>query len=155
MQSKDMPTFTEKTGCDIYASRREKHWIENIDLGYEERPIPNFYRLAGKSAKVTRTVKDGDIITLEKELEVQVVGTLGHSIDELSFVIGENAFIGDSIPVKGDISIYINKVKTLNSMNKIAQLPSVTTFYPAWDTVYKSDFFVESCNCDKIKVNLE
>ena len=135
--------FQEKTGCDIYASRREKRWIENIDLEYEERPIPNFYRLAGKSAKVTRTVKDGDIITLEKNVEVQVVGTPGHSIDELSFVIGENAFIGDSIPVKGDIPIYTNKVKTLNSMNKITQLPSVTTFYPAWDTVYNKSEVIE------------
>lgn len=135
--------FSKKEGCDVYASRREKCWIENIDLEYEERPIPNFYQLAGKSAKVTKKVKDGDIITIGKNVAVQVVGTSGHSIDEISFVIGENVFIGDSIPVKGDIPIYINKVKTLNSMNKITQLPNVTAFYPAWDTVYNRSEVLE------------
>ena len=42
--------------------------------------------------------------------------------------------IGDSIPVKGDIPIYVDKAETLNSMNKIIQLPKVTNFYPVWDT---------------------
>ena len=135
--------FQEKVGCEIYASEKEKRWIENIDLEFSERPIPNFYHLAGKSAKVTRTVKDGDIVTLEKDIEVQIVGTPGHSIDEISFVIGENVFIGDSIPVKRDIPIYIDPVETLNSMNKIIQLPDVTTFFPAWDTIYNKNEVTE------------
>lgn len=135
--------FQEKVGCDIYASEKEKRWIEDIDLEFAERPIPNFYHLAGKSAKVNKTVKDGDIVTLEKDIEVQVVGTPGHSVDEISFVIGENVFIGDAIPVKGDIPIYVDPVATLNSMSKILQLPNVATFYPAWDVTYNKNEVAE------------
>lgn len=33
----------EHTGCIIYASEGEKRWIEDIDLAFQERPIPNLY----------------------------------------------------------------------------------------------------------------
>lgn len=32
--------FQEHTDCRIYASAGEKRWIENIDLQFQERPIP-------------------------------------------------------------------------------------------------------------------
>ena len=44
--------FREKYGSRIYASEGERAWIENIDLQFKERPIPNFYNLAGKSTIV-------------------------------------------------------------------------------------------------------
>lgn len=128
--------FQEKTGCNIYASEGEKRWIEDIDLEFKERPIPNFYGLAGKSSKVNQIVKDGDRIILEENLEIQVIATPGHSVDEVSYIVGDNAFIGDSVPIKGDIPIYIDKTKTIESMRKILKLLKVKTFYPAWDITY-------------------
>lgn len=62
--------FREHTGCKIYASKGERAWIENIDQQYQERPIPNFYKLAGKSTKVDMTVQDGDWIPLEDNLNI-------------------------------------------------------------------------------------
>ena len=53
--------FREKYGTKIYASEGERAWIEDIDLQFAWRPIPNFYRLAGKSTPVDHVVKDGDI----------------------------------------------------------------------------------------------
>lgn len=49
----------EKYGTKVFASRGERVWIENIDLQFAERPIPNFYGLAGKSTPVDHVVKDG------------------------------------------------------------------------------------------------
>lgn len=46
--------FQEKAGCDVYANRREKRWIENIDLEYEERPIPNFYHPTQSQIKTSK-----------------------------------------------------------------------------------------------------
>ena len=43
--------FRENVGCEIYAGREERRWIEDIDLQFSERPIPNFYILAGRSTK--------------------------------------------------------------------------------------------------------
>ena len=57
-----------------------------------KRPIPNFYSLAGKSSRVDVVVQDGDIINLEEGLSLDV-----------------NMFIGDAIPVRGDIPIIINE----------------------------------------------
>ena len=101
--------FQEKVGCDIYAAKGEQRWVENIDLEFQERPIPNFYKLAGKSAKVTDVVTDRERIALDETFDVQVIATPGHSVDEMSYVIGDAAFIGDAVPIKGDIPIYINK----------------------------------------------
>ena len=56
----------------LYASQGERAWIENIDQQYQERPIPNFYKLAGKSTKVDMTVQDEDLIPLEENLNIQL-----------------------------------------------------------------------------------
>ncbi len=128
--------FKERTGCKIYASAGEKKWIENIDQQYAKRPIPNFYKLAGRSTPVDVIVKDGDVILLEDTLEMNVIGTPGHSCDEVSYMIDETVFIGDSIPVKGDIPIYVNKEDLLTSMEKLRNLKGISSFYPAWDRSY-------------------
>ena len=80
--------FQENTGCKIYTSEGEKRWIEDIDLEYKERPIPNFYKLAGRSSKVDIVVKDGDVIELEDGIKVRVIRTAGHSCDEVSYLKG-------------------------------------------------------------------
>jgi len=127
--------FREHTDCKIYAARGECAWIENIDLQYRERPIPNFYKLAGKSAKVDVTVQDGDFIPLEDNLNIQVISTPGHSVDEVSYRLEDCLFIGDAIPVKGDIPIYINVRDTLRSLQTIRNLGGVYNYYPAWDQI--------------------
>lgn len=128
--------FREHTGCRIYASRGERAWIENIDLQYQKRPIPNFYKLAGKSAEVDVTVKDGDVISLEDGVEIQVISTPGHSADEVSYRLGNSLFIGDAIPVKGDIPIYINAGDALRTLHTIRDLDGIHDYYPAWDRAY-------------------
>ena len=61
--------FREKYGAAIYASEGERSWIEDIDLQFAQRPIPNFYVLAGRSAIVDHIVKDGDVIALSEYLD--------------------------------------------------------------------------------------
>ena len=50
--------FQEHTGAKIYTSEGEKRWIEDIDLEFRERPIPNFYRLAGRKGHGDRGPPD-------------------------------------------------------------------------------------------------
>ncbi|MGN1187415.1 MAG: MBL fold metallo-hydrolase [Lachnospiraceae bacterium] len=128
--------FKERTGCRVYAGAGEKPWIEDIDLQFAERPIPNFYKLAGKSVQVDCVLHDGDEIALEKDITLKAVSTPGHSAHEMSFQIGSYAFIGDCIPVKGDIPIYIDKHVAIDSIKKIKNMTGVDVFYPAWDTTY-------------------
>ena len=128
--------WQEHTDCKIYASEGEKLWIEDIDLQFKERPIPNFYQLAGKSSRVDVTVKDGDIIDLEPDLKIKAIRTAGHSSDCFSYLAGNALFIGDSVPVKGDIPIFIDEAETRNALNIIGEIPNVTVYYPAWDKTY-------------------
>ncbi|MDO5351034.1 MAG: MBL fold metallo-hydrolase [Lachnospiraceae bacterium] len=128
--------FRKMSGCRVYAGAGEKRWIEDIDIQYRERPIPNFYKLAGKSVPVDQALCDGDRIKLENDLIVEVIGTPGHSADEMSFRIDDCVFIGDSVPVKGDIPIYEDWNAAIKSMGRLKEMKTVKWFYPAWDKVY-------------------
>lgn len=128
--------FKEQTGCAIYASKGEAPWIENIDLQFKERPIPNFYTLAGKSVKVDNCIRNGNTIKLDETFSIKVIGTAGHSIDDVSYQIEDVMFIGDSIPVKGDIPIYVDCDASMSSLCRIREESICKWFYPAWDISY-------------------
>ena len=128
--------FQEHVGCRIYASKGEARWIEDIDLQYRERPIPNFYHIAGKSAKVDVVVKGGDVIQLGKGLDIEVLETSGHSQDSVSYLLGRNLFIGDAVPVKGDIPIFVDEQKQRRTLCLLGEIQNVDTYYPAWDMTY-------------------
>lgn len=127
--------FRTKYGCKVYASEGEKRWIENIDTQFAERPIPNFYNLAGASTPVDVVVGDGDKIDLCEGNVLKVVRTPGHSADEVSYVLNGCAFIGDSVPVKGDIPILVDVRATRETLVRIVSL-KCDAFCPAWDHIY-------------------
>ena len=52
-------------------------------------------------------------------------------------------FIGDAVPVKGDIPIFINLKDTKNSLMRLEQLSDVKSFYPAWDQTYSAEMLKE------------
>ena len=131
--------FREQTGCRIYASEGERRWIEDIHIQFKERPIPNFYKLAGKSSKVDVIVKDGDVVSLENDLEIKVLGTAGHSQDGVSYLVDDSLFIGDSVPVKGDIPIFINEQSQRKTLDIIRSVHGINAYYPAWDKTYSAD----------------
>lgn len=128
--------FRKKYGTKIYASEGEKPWIEDIDLQFAQRPIPNFYSLAGESTPVDYVVKDKEQILLSENESIEVIGTPGHSVDEVSYRIGDMVFIGDAVPVVGDIPIFVHAENTRCSLSILETLSDVQTFYPAWDQVY-------------------
>lgn len=145
--------FRAKYGAKIYASEGERPWIENIDLQFKERPIPNFYNIAGQSTKVDQVVKDGDRIHLSDNTYIEVIGTPGHSDDEVSYRIGNMVFIGDSVPVRGDIPIFINTDAAKSSLAVLEKLSGIETFYPAWDQTYSMKIMKEKLADAKELVN--
>ena len=138
--------FQEHTDCKIFASKGERTWIENIDIQYKERPIPNFYNLVGKPAKVDVTIQDGDLISLEDNLNVKVISTPRHSTGEVSYIVGNSLFLGDAIPVKGDIPIYINVCDEFKTLQMIQDIDGICNYYPAWDQTYSGLDIIEKVN---------
>lgn len=131
--------FREKYGAKIYAGEGERAWIEDINLQFAQRPIPNFYNLAGSSTPVDNVVKNGDSIQLADDIHIEVIGTPGHSADEVSYRIGNMAFIGDALPVKGDIPIFVDIDNTRRSITTLEDMSGVEVFYPAWDRDYSPE----------------
>ena len=138
--------FQEHTGCSVYASEGERRWIEDIDLQFQERPIPNFYRLAGKSARVDCVVKAGDEIALDDGTVMGVLRTAGHSCDGVSYLVDGNLFIGDAVLVKGDIPIFIDEREIRKTLDVLKAQTGVHTFYPAWD---------QTCSAEMMRMKLD
>ena len=128
--------FRAYTGCTIYASQGERPWIEDIDRQYRARPIPNFYGLAGRSVPVDVAVRGGDTIPLEEGVTIEVIATPGHSADGVSYRLGDVLFLGDAVPVKGDIPIYIDRDATVRALRTIGALEGIRCYQPAWDRTY-------------------
>lgn len=84
-------------------------------------------------------VKDGEEISICDDILVQVIGTPGHSVDEISYRIGETVFIGDTVPVRGDIPILVDLEDSKKSLETLESLENVRTFYPAWDQTYSAE----------------
>lgn len=131
----------EKSGCKVYAALGEAEWIEDIDKQFRERQIPNFYSLVNRSVKLDEILKDGDIIRPEPELTLKVMGTPGHSRAGLSYMLIEKGciFVGDTIPVKGDIPIWINERDSVESLKRLSLFKDIDKLYPAWDKTYNKE----------------
>lgn len=75
----------EQYGGLVYACEGEQNWIENIDVQFRERPIPNFYSLIEGSVAVDKVVRHGDVIALEPGVTLEVINSSGHSKESLSY----------------------------------------------------------------------
>lgn len=126
------------TGCRIYASEAERPWIEDIDVQFRARPIPNFYALAGESVSVDAVVGQGDTIALEKGITLSVMETAGHSRGSVSYVYPEQGvlFCGDAIPAADDLPILVDWEQSRQSVQTIREQNELHFCCPAWDRVY-------------------
>ena len=131
--------FRENVGCEIYAGREERRWIEDIDLQFSERPIPNFYILAGRSTKVDHVLCDGEEVLLEEGLSIHAYRTAGHSAGEMSYRLEDVFFIGDTVPVSTDIPIIIDVPEMIESIKILRRQKGIRSFYPAWDHTYSAE----------------
>lgn len=128
------------TGAKVYAPKQELSWIENIDVQYRERPIPNFYQLLSQSVEVDMALSDGDVIILEDGVQIRAVDTAGHSHGSMSFVLNDTAiFAGDAIPVDYDLPIFVDYGQSMKSLDKISELSDLPYICPAWDEVYDGE----------------
>lgn len=130
----------ELSCCTIYACEQERNWIEDIDIQFKERPIPNFYGLVKQSADVDKVIGEGDVISLEPGVTIKVIDTKGHSKGSLSFIWAEEnvVFTGDAIPVIDDIPIYISAKDSVESLKKLLHIEA-NQYLSSWDEVLDRD----------------
>ncbi len=138
----------EKTNCMVYSSLMERDWVEDINIQFKERPIPNFYSLVNKSTKIDCFISDNEILELENDIHIEVVETKGHSQGSLSFrYLEENIlFTGDAIPVVGEIPIFVSCKDSIKSLEKILEIPNVISYLSAWDDAVSVDSINKAIN---------
>ena len=111
----------EASNCVVYAPKNEIDWIENIQLQFQNRPVPGFNKLVAGSVKVNHSFEDLQEIALEEYITVQSFLTPGHSSGSTSYFLKEkNAlFCGDAILLPGEIPIFEDVNQYLNSLETI------------------------------------
>ncbi|MGI6070961.1 MAG: MBL fold metallo-hydrolase [Blautia sp.] len=141
------------TGCKIYAPYREKEWIENVEKQYQDRPIPNFYRLVPEAVKVDEAVTEGKGVRLEDGIHMRVLETPGHSHGSVTYVWEEEgtAFTGDAIPDPSELPILTDWRQSRASVEKLLQLGGIRHGCPAWDRVYEAEEWV-GCLKERLSV---
>lgn len=129
------------SNCKIYASRKEKDWIEDIALQFKERPIPNFYTLVQEGVEVDKLAGEGDKILLEPGMTMRVLETAGHSRGSVSYVLEEPQvlFSGDAIPMQNDFPIFVDEAASELALAKIQEQQNIRFYCPAWDRIYKME----------------
>ena len=124
--------FAERGTPSFACHTRAARWIEDLDLQFQERPIYDFFRLAGKSIHVDRRLEDGDEIDLGG-VTLRAIHTPGHSPGSISLYCPQDGALitADAIQPVGGLPLYANLEESRTSMRRLLELPGVQTLYCA------------------------
>jgi hydroxyacylglutathione hydrolase len=129
------------SGCEIAAHEGEKSWIEDVDLQFMERPVPNFHSLVEGPVQVEHVLEDMDIVELGKNINLKVIHTPGHSKGSISIQIpAESVLItGDAVPIQGDLPIYDEFKESIQSIEMLMGVEDVELLLASWDEPQKGE----------------
>ena len=79
--------YKDKFGVDVYASEDAKDLAEdkNFNLGYH---------ICNLEVPIDHYLKDGEVFS---KYNIKAIKTPGHTIDSMSFVMGDDVFTGDTL----------------------------------------------------------
>jgi len=129
------------SGCEIAAHEGEKSWIEDVDLQFKERPVPNFHSLVEGSVQVDLVLEDGEIVDLGGNIHLEVIHSPGHSTGSISLHIPRERVLitGDSVPLPGDLPIYDDFAKSVMSIERLKAVKCLEVLLASWDEPQKGD----------------
>jgi len=124
----------EVSGCSVGIHAAEKEWIEDVDAQFRVRPVPGFHQLVGGSVVPDILFKDGQVISLEPGLTLDVFHTPGHSKGSVSFYLREDNVLvsGDLLPVPGDLPVYENVGVLRSSIERLRRLDQAKVLLSSW-----------------------
>jgi hydroxyacylglutathione hydrolase len=131
------------TKCSIAAHPFERTWIEDVELQNRERTVPGFATLVGGSVQIDHELLDGDSIEPDETRagEMQVIHTPGHSPGSISLFMHSNGalFSGDAIPVTGDLPVYDDALRSVQSIKRLRGLAGIRVLLSSWEEPRKSE----------------
>ncbi|MBI5459521.1 MBL fold metallo-hydrolase [Methanobacterium sp.] len=129
------------SGCEIAAHCGEKSWIEDVDLQFKERPVPNFHSLVEGSVQVDIVLEAGEVVDLGGNIQLEVIHTPGHSAGSISLHIPPERVLitGDAVPLPGDLPIYGDFAKSVMSIERLKAVKGLEVLLASWDEPQKGD----------------
>lgn len=108
-------------------------WIETLEIQYKERPIYQFYTLAGEPVPIHRQLHDGETIDLGGGISLQVIFTPGHSPGSISLFCPQDRFliIGDALQPVDGLPLYLDPGETKASLERLMGISGVEKVYAA------------------------
>jgi hydroxyacylglutathione hydrolase len=125
----------ELTDCSVLIHEAEAEWLERPERQYEQRPVPGFFTLVGGGVKPDRTLTDGDVVEMGKVGSLQVIHTPGHSPGSIALFHEKSGslFLGDAVPVPGQIPVYDDAILTYRSILRLMEVRGVDWVFSAWE----------------------
>jgi glyoxylase-like metal-dependent hydrolase (beta-lactamase superfamily II) len=132
-------SIKEECKCSIFIHSSEKSWTEDVNLQYQERPVPGFNLLVDGSVIVEHTIEDKDIIKLDKTLSLEIFHTPGHSTGSISYFLDKDKalFCGDAILSSGQMPIFEDLQNCKNSIKKLVSINKIDILLSSWDVPHK------------------
>lgn len=123
----------EASACKVYAHTSEVNWIEDIEIQFQQRPVPGFQQMVSGSVKISNPILNEEPLVLEPDLTLNVLHTPGHSRGSVCYYLNQDQvlFSGDAILLPGDLPIYTNARDYIHSIHNIGHVPSTTTVLSA------------------------
>lgn len=122
------------TGCVVFAHENELDWFENIEIQFNDRPIPGFFKFVDRAVEVDILLEEGDRISPTGFGKIQILHTPGHSPGSLSLFFPKQKalFVGDTISLPGDIPNYHNYHQLINSLERLRELTGYNILLSSW-----------------------
>jgi len=123
----------ELNNCAMAAHPKAKSWVADVELQFQERPVPGFHTLVGGSVQIDRLVQDGERIDLG-DITLEVFHTPGHSKCSISLFCKEDGvlFAGDAIPQWYDLPIYDDVIVSVESLKKLKNIDGIKYLLASW-----------------------
>ncbi len=113
------------TNCIVMGHEAELIWFENLEIQFNSRAIPGFFKLLDNAVDVDVLLEDGDRITPTGAEELQILHTPGHSPGSLSIYFAKSKvlFTADAVPKENDIPNYDSYFLLYNSLLGLKSIP--------------------------------
>ena len=123
----------EATKCTVAAHENAKPWIEDVDLQFQERPVPGFHYLVAGSVQTDRLLENEETIDLGN-VSLEVFHTPGHSKGSISLFCKEAGvlFAGDAIPQWNDLPIYDDVTVSVESIKNLKSIDGIKYLLASW-----------------------
>ena len=128
----------EITKCSTMVHEAETGWLERPEIEYEQRPVPGFFELIGGGVRPERELVEGEVVELGESRSLRVIHTPGHSPGSIAlFHESGNLFVGDAVPIPGQVPVYDDAVQAHRSILKLLEERGVDRVCSAWEAPTK------------------